>query len=172
MTKPWLHRSRGVGHSLPLTQRLWEKINKRGPDDCWPWLGSVDSSGYAMIYSREKKRNVRATHVVLELQGELQPAPHFCGLHTCDNPPCCNPKHLYWGTKKQNAEDKVRRGRCAKPDSKGTRNGMAKLTEDAVRAVRRSRASGERLQSIADRFDISIALVSLIHHRKAWSHLE
>lgn len=85
-----------------------------GVDACWPWLGAKQTKGYGTVSWHGK---ARLTHrlVCCETMGlawESVPTVR----HTCDNPPCCNPKHLVAGTALQNMEDKVKRGRCRNYD--------------------------------------------------------
>lgn len=108
--KPW-----GTGRAQywkTPEQRFWEKVDKRGPDECWPWLGHLSkmpdgSPGYGSICVNSK--HVRATKFSYELH--IGPTNGFDLLHKCDNPPCVNPNHLFIGTAKDNALDASRKGR-------------------------------------------------------------
>lgn len=97
--------------SIPedVKARFWAKVDKRGPDDCWHWLGSNDGS-YGQFWLFGKR--VRATRLSLAMAtGEPIDNPKLA-CHTCDNPPCVNPAHLWWGTMSDNIKDAIAKGRC------------------------------------------------------------
>jgi hypothetical protein len=94
---------------LPFDQRFRSRIERRGPDECWPWRGGRDVKGYGLI-SRDG-RSVRATWIALEFDGRPRPSVAHEACHTCDNPPCINPAHLWWGTRSENIFDASRKGR-------------------------------------------------------------
>ena len=80
---------------------FWEKVEIRGPDECWPWTASTTSGGQGKV--RWDGREIIGSHrVAFYLMYNRWP-DHAC--HTCDNPPCCNPSHIYDGTKSTNAKD-------------------------------------------------------------------
>lgn len=89
--------------------RFLRYVLKRGVEECWLWSGAnIDGYGVLAI----NKRNVKATHISLWLwKGEVKPTPKHEACHTCDNPACCNPKHLWWGTRTENARDARDKGR-------------------------------------------------------------
>jgi len=89
-------------------------------------------------------------------------------LHSCDNPECTNPKHLFLGTQRDNMLDKNAKGRQAR----GAGNGRAKLDEAAVRDVFMRRQAGEPLRQVAAAHGISVAQVSKIATGKKWVHLD
>jgi len=98
--------------------RFWSKVDRRGSDECWPWRGGRDTSGYGVFYFRNeggKSQSIKAHRWLLgHLRGKpliLKPTGLEDGCHRCDNPPCCNPDHLYVGTRKQNIADAVERSR-------------------------------------------------------------
>ena len=127
-----------MGTMNPLADRFWPKVDKRGPDECWPWLGSKDKNGYGRIHvGPGRSDSALVSHVALKLAG--RPVGKRKARHTCDNPPCCNPRHLRRGTQADNVRDMVRRGRTAL----GSRLPQAKLTETAVVRMRARRATGE-----------------------------
>lgn len=94
-----------------LSERLWEKVDVGRPDECWPWRGSK-KRGYGRIRGEggRQSRTLFAHRVVWQL--EYGPIPFgLCVLHSCDNPPCCNPGHLFLGTNDDNLRDMRSKGR-------------------------------------------------------------
>lgn len=93
-----------------LEAHFWERVEKRGPDECWPWRPCKDQWSYGSIHLATKK-TIPSTHIALALDGRPRPAQHLMALHSCDWPPCQNPAHLRWGTAAENVQDWVTRGR-------------------------------------------------------------
>jgi len=138
--------------------RTWFDAASNG---CWEWEGAKDKDGYG-IFSFEKK-TARAHRVALQLSGIDVPKGGLV-CHTCDNPSCVNPNHLYLGSNRQNSDDKVKRGRSLK----GARHYMAKLTDNDVIAIRQST---ETAVKTAKQFGISSSNVVMIRQRRTWTHL-
>lgn len=87
---------------------MWDKIDKRGPDECWPWLGTLNAYGYGVIGHRRKLAMVHR----LVLGSTVGGIPEgMVVLHLCDNPPCCNPAHLRVGTYRENTHDAIAKQR-------------------------------------------------------------
>jgi len=100
---------------------FWNRMDKRGgPDSCWLWLGAHTSGGYGSL--NFEGRSMRANRLALELTSGKS---SLCALHHCDVPACCNPAHLYWGTKHENARDRQVRGRNNSHKRAGLANGVA-----------------------------------------------
>lgn len=89
--------------------------------------------------------------------------------HDCDNPPCCNPKHLWVGTHKDNADDRDRKGR--QEFFKGEDHNMARLTENDVRKIRLMYASGIRGKRLDGAFAIAKGYGWRIAKGKMWKHV-
>lgn len=103
-------------------ERFWARVDTSGgAHACWPWIGrfSKPAQKYGQVKFLNRQR--RSHQVALEL-AEPRPSSTACALHHCDNPSCCNPLHLYWGTAKSNAEDRERRGRSGKTKRTGKQN--------------------------------------------------
>lgn len=155
-----LHK-RSVGSNL--AERLWSRIAiTADPERCWLWEGA-NADGYGVM--RFKKQKYRATRAVwLVVHGEL---PKLHMLHKCDNPPCCNPNHLYEGTDADNSKEMVERNRQAK----GMSVAGAKLTDAKVREIKRRLANKETQTSIALDFQVSVGTVCLINKGDTWKHI-
>jgi len=87
---------------------FWVRVDIKGIDDCWEWMGWKDRDGYGQVtIARETYKTHRLS---FELTYDLVLGKLSC-LHTCDNPPCCNPYHLFSGTQTDNIADMVKKGR-------------------------------------------------------------
>ena len=93
----------------PLAERLAKFRIVKDDEECWGWSGTNNGVGYG--YLRIDKRLRLATHVALEVDNRPMPDGGACALHSCDNPPCTNPKHLRWGTFAENTQDALDRNR-------------------------------------------------------------
>lgn len=94
----------------------------------------------------------------------------LCVCHRCDNPPCCNPAHLFLGTQKDNMRDASSKGRIrnASERHRGERHPGAKLTQSQVDDIRAECASGALITVVAERFGVNRSTVSLIARGKTW----
>ncbi len=91
-------------------------------------------------------------------------------LHTCDNPPCCNPVHLYLGTDADNTRDKILRGRMA--DTNGEQNPAATITEELVLEIlAHCRYTNLSHDYIAEEFNITRGHVNNIKMGRAWNRI-
>lgn len=149
--------------------RFWSKVDRRGDDECWPWLASVrrKDEGYGAFYLNGRHQPASRVAYMLTY-GDIPPGVVVC--HRCDNPPCCNPAHLFLGTPQDNDADRVAKGRQAR----GSRNGYAKLTERQVWAIRQLRSIGAKPAWLAERFGVTpVYIWSLCTgHRGAWQHID
>lgn len=143
----------------PVQDRFWPKVDKRGPDECWPWLASVTSNGYGKILVNGRLEPAPRVSFVLA-HGEI-PAGLWV-LHRCDNPPCVNPAHLFVGTRSDNVRDMYAKGRDRSPmplGLHGEKHPMAKHSDATVLAIREATLAGERLPVIARRLGIPYGTV-------------
>lgn len=95
----------------PLELRFWDHVVTH-VDGCWEWLGATHPAGYGLLgRGRTKEGLVRATHVSWKLNTGEDVPKGMMVLHKCDNPPCCNPDHLFLGTHQDNVDDMLKKGR-------------------------------------------------------------
>lgn len=173
MKTPWDDEYAGKGpRRLTLDEQIesfWDKVDVGSWDRCWPWMASRDAEGYGQFQFRPTFQNVRwRPHRFswATVHGPIPEGFHVC--HKCDNPPCCNPEHLFLGDDAANVADKVAKGR----QQKGSQHAMAKLKESDVIEIFHLHHGGMRVGPIAARFGVSGSIVSEIIHRKGWMHVE
>lgn len=180
-------------HAEKRIAQFWSQVDKSGGmDACWNWTrscGFPDDPTYGQYFFGGKKM---LTHrfAFQHACGEIPAGMEVC--HTCDNPSCCNPRHLFLGTHRDNMQDRQRKGRGggvngpvrglqadANPGTRplrkksGSRNGQSKLDEDDVRLIRSVYADGTMSQrQLAAEFGVHASLIGFIVRRKYWQHVE
>jgi hypothetical protein len=91
-----------------LQVRLWTRIEQPAGSACWEWQGYRNLEGYGRI---KAVGGIQGTHRVAYRLTKGEIPDGLVVMHSCDNPPCCNPAHLSLGTPLDNNNDKVRKGR-------------------------------------------------------------
>lgn len=166
---------------MDWVERFQKKVWRGHRSECWPWTAGVNATGYGQFMLRDEDTGMWRPHLAHRIALSLiEPVPFkgaFC-LHTCDNPPCCNPEHLRWGTQADNLREMRERGRgsCGPRHSaimkekaaRGEGHGNAVLATDDVRCIR---LDGRAHQEIADDYGISRANVSAIKAGTIWTHV-
>lgn len=125
--------------------------------NCWGWSGTKKKTGYATLI--EKGKEVRAHRLSYQLNvGKIPQGQHV--LHKCDNPPCCNPRHLFLGTHQDNMRDKKIKGRHAR-----------KLNWEKVSLIRKRCKKGWNKQGgaiLSKEFNVSAGTIYEIVSNKTW----
>jgi hypothetical protein len=160
-------------------EHFWARVDKSaGPKGCWPWTGGLDGKGYGNTSWRVDGRSLTLTAHQLAFWLAKGWRASERGLevrHRCDNPPCCNPRHLIEGSHADNMRDMAKRGRSRKgstqPSSQGVAHPGHRLTDDCVRDIRTRVAAGEQYRPLGKEFGVSHALIGHIVQRKAWRHI-
>lgn len=98
---------------IPIAQRFWPKVDKRGVDECWPWTGARIPQGYGRMGAGSPRRSLATHRVSWELANGATIPSGMIVMHTCDNPSCVNPSHLKLGTTQDNNRDCIAKGRNA-----------------------------------------------------------
>lgn len=92
---------------MTIEERFWKKVEIGNEDECWNWVGAIDTPKYGAFKYNGKKVNSHRMAWFLTY-GEF---PELLVLHSCDNRKCCNPKHLFLGTHKDNVQDMISKNR-------------------------------------------------------------
>lgn len=151
---------------IPLHDRLLLRT-ERAETGCLLWTGALKETGYGTVNRGRTGEGLVPVHRAM---WEHHNGPIPAGLdvcHKCDVRHCCEITHLFLGTRADNMADAVAKGRQAK----GERFPQAKLTEAAVREIRRCRTLGVSARALAIRFAISESRISDVASRKAWRHV-
>ena len=154
---------------MSLEERFWSKVNILGPDDCWVWTKSLNTSGYGQFKVQAGKSPQKASRVAWWLTYGSHPGDLLV-CHHCDNPPCCNPIHLFLGDARANARDMVRKGRGkTHANSDGFMRDMARrLTDEQIGEARVAVAGGESRRSVARRFGCDPATIIRLVNGTHW----
>ena len=142
--------------------RFWNKV-KRGPG-CWEWQASLAGRGYGTFsVGCRSEGNMPSHRFVWELGHGTIP-DGLCVLHECDNRKCVRPSHLFLGTKKENAQDAIRKGRL----NQGEHSKHSKLKNDEVHAIKKD----DRVHAvIAQEYNVSRQAIDFIKNGKTWKHI-
>lgn len=163
---------------MEITEKIivsfWRKINKNksrifyNNKRCWEWTAYLNKDGYGKFGVGYIV--VLAHRFSYELEYGIFDNSLFV-LHHCDNPSCVNPEHLFLGTNKDNADDKVYKNRQSR--LMGEKSGRSKLTEKQVLKIRELYNSGKFKQSeISKIFNVPDSTVWSIVHNIIWKHLK
>ena len=139
---------------------MWEKVDKKGIDECWPWIGQITEKGYGR--ARFNGGRYYAHRIIFWLQNpgliELN-APKIDRdtsgflLHKCDNPICCNPSHLFVGSQLDNIKDRDSKGRHA--DFAGDKNPNSKFDMEQVLEMREQNKNGKSAMLLSKEHNVS-----------------
>lgn len=154
---------------------FWNKVKTGLPDECWEWQGGRISYGKHLHYGvttilQKKWRAHRFAYFITK--GAIPKGLLVC--HQCDNPPCCNPGHLFLGTHKDNMLDCKAKDRLN--TEKGTERYNSKFTPDDIKCIRSSYGkrgrNGLTLDQLAANYQVSRSIIHAIIHRKRWKHVQ
>lgn len=115
-------------YAYPVDEaRFWDKVDRKEQDQCWEWLGGVNTTGYGMAHVRNRPEEYERTgktftqlpahRVALSLTRHVNQADYV--MHSCDNRKCCNPSHLRTSTAQDNYNDMLAKGRAAYQKKRG-----------------------------------------------------
>lgn len=153
--------------------RFWARVGVGKPNSCWYWDNPTHEFGYGWFgINGENKLAHRVAKIIWD--GEEKEGMQV--LHSCDNPACCNPNHLRWGTQEENIQDCVDRGRKTDPPRnsslppvmRGEDNPSSVMSWSKVRDLRRDWSKGEKGRYLSDKYGISISTVYQIVNYRTW----
>ena len=141
------------GMHMSVAKRFWKYVDKRGPDECWEWLGCILNTGYGQFHM--PKGRIGAHRVSWAIAHRMWPIPKGLQInHTCDNRGCVNPAHLYLGTHSENMQD------------------ASVLTPEDVREIRYLREfEGYSYDQLSFKFNVSSRAIRKIYNHETWKEV-
>jgi hypothetical protein len=149
-----------------LRERFWSKVDIRTIDECWEWQAHRKRSGYGQFTVAKGDFHV-ASRVSAALREPVPAGTHVC--HTCDNPPCVNPAHLFVGTPSENILDSVSKGRANR--ARGVDHPDSRLTERDVKYIRTLPRRYGLIAELARRFGVSDTAIRRVRAGITWRHV-
>lgn len=145
-------------------ERFWEKVDRTGGDaTCWPWIAGTNHKGYG-TFSISHAHSSLAHRISWIMENGPIPAGKYV-LHSCDNPRCVNPRHLFLGSLADNMRDMCEKGRSCK----GTEHPHSKLNDEAARGIRALRANDHlSIRTIARRYGVSPTTIRQVLDGVTW----
>jgi len=172
-----------------LEKRFWSKVDKRGPDECWPWMASRLTAGYGQFWvgpgSKGKRHTAHRVAFVLGTRvdpGEGRSRGSLVVCHRCDNPPCCNPAHLFVGTQHDNCLDMAIKGRSTLGDRnpsrlyperlrRGERNQLSRLTDEQAREIASMPSSRDVCEELARKYGVHPMTIWRVRAGRTFAHI-
>ena len=150
---------------LTPEERFWKYLPEQLGCECWEWAGTLAKSGYGVL--RVDGKSILAHRFSYKNYcGPLRPKLSVC--HSCDNPKCVNPNHLFLATHEENMRDAALKGRM----HNGSTNGTSKLNEQKVRQIRALYATGHYTQQrLSELFGTEPSPICRIVRGKSWKHV-
>lgn len=148
-----------------VEEKFWSKVIIT--EGCWNYQGQRDKDDYGKL--KIGKKTTQAHRYSYELHFGTIQNTLLIVCHTCDNPPCVNPEHLYLGTHKDNARDRNTRNRAY--IANGELCNFAKLREFQIPIIRKLYDNGFTMNEIAIRFEVHPATIRSIVNRINWKHV-
>lgn len=143
------------------------KVSESG---CFEWQGFIHPSGYP--YTSYRGKIVRANRLFYMLfNGNLTAGLYVC--HKCDNCKCCNPKHLFLGTAKENMKDCEVKGRHTNIFKEGNKPANSKLDEKIAGKVIMMILDNPTMSvsKIAAKYKVPVSIVKDIKRGRAYNNL-
>jgi hypothetical protein len=154
--------------------RFMEKVSSTNPSQCWTWIAGKNLTGYGQFWYKNKQVGAHRVSWIL-FRGPIPKGKYV--LHSCDNPSCVNPFHLFIGTAQDNTLDMLKKGRGdpkanLPKDAKGENNGRARITREDARRVKNLWKSGKfsTKTALAKHLGISRPTVVAIVLGKTWKN--
>jgi hypothetical protein len=157
-----------------VIERFHRSYDAEAATGCWIWRLARHHTGYGHFKLQGKSWRAHRISWMLANDRSIPVGQHVC--HTCDNPSCVNPAHLFLGSDLDNAQDRDRKGRhgsWSKPETRPRGEGhcWSRLTEDDVRSIRIRYERGDSQRSMAKEYGVGETTIYDVVHRRSWIHV-
>jgi hypothetical protein len=152
---------------------LWSKVDKRGPDECWPWKSTQTESGYGRTWINDKGYYAHrvifnlANPGMIELKAPTNKKARGFLMHLCDNRICCNPSHLRVANLRENNLDMHQKGRVK--HKTGGDHHRSVFTNEQIDEIMSLRNNGMSMSMIAEKMAAKLATIKSLIRRKTYA---
>lgn len=148
---------------MSLEEKFWEKVDKKGEDECWNWKGALNKDRYGQFNYKGKPK---LSHIVSYILVHGNVPKGLFILHKCNNPSCVNPKHLYIGTQADNMKQMVKDGRSLY----GEKNPNSKLNWEIVNKIRAEYVNDRNItiRKLSNKYNMPLGTIQNIIEDKTW----
>lgn len=151
---------------------FWSRVDVRKSTDCWNWKLKKNPQGYGLAFLGKEIGVIRAHKAALVLSGQdCLGGDKYNALHSCDNPGCCNPGHLRYGSSAENTRDCIRRDRRSDHKKHGELCHLSKITKEEASKVRQLLSEGYGVKEICEQLKIPYNAAYDIKRGKSWKWL-
>jgi hypothetical protein len=152
-------------------RRFESKYVVGSSNQCWEWTAFKNKKGYGAIMYRDLGNIAAHRFSYLLYKGDFDKNKFIC--HTCDNPSCVNPSHLFVGTPSENMKDKILKGRAKNPPiHKGSKQHLAKMNPDKIREIRKLFNEGISQTELAKRYCLHTSTMNNICRNISWKDVK
>jgi hypothetical protein len=176
MTRPLTPKQEAFCREYLISlDRFWGKVAIGVSDECWNWTAAKDRNGYGRFHVGKSHNSAMLAHRVAYGLATGESPEAVC--HRCDNPSCCNPSHLFGGSRADNNRDMAKKGRHwlhINPGGakKGEKHHYAKLNDTQVIRIREMYERGGYTQrGLASEFGVCQRTITKIVKKIGWSHV-
>lgn len=149
-------------------QRFKSKLIVK-PSGCWEYSGAKDADGYGMFWFDGKTKGAHQFSARYLAGYQINSGDQVC--HTCDNPACCNPAHLFIGSTQDNTADRQRKNRTAR----GSQVGTSVYDEETIKNIKNAYKTRPHyrgiIKDLSEEFNVSYNVVWYACKRNSWSHV-
>lgn len=158
-------------HLMNRVESFWSNVDVTSDvSSCWEWKSKKGTNDYAE--TRHNGISVMSHRMAYELFYKIKIPDGLFACHKCDNPPCCNPRHIFLGTRQDNTDDRELKGRNKIPRLCGESHGQHKLLETDIVEIRSLYKTGAYSYALLSKiYKVSFGQIRNIVKRKQWAWL-